>query len=640
MERKEIQAELSKLIRLLKMEKDEDLKQYKLRMKNSSFVERRKSGVCWYPVQIEKSSFSSTEQLMVRVSRNTEHKESHLFQSGKLVSLFSNADSKTDEDEAVSGIVNTVRDHEMLITLQTDDEPDWLHDGKIGVQLLFDENSYREMERGLKLLVENPDKRLQELSLILLGGRPPQFIEVPKINLPELNISQNEALNKVLSAKDVAIIHGPPGTGKTTTLIRAIVQTLQKETQILVCAPSNAAADLVAEKLGYENVAVVRIGNPARVTEEILSKTLDAKITKHDRYKELKSLRKSAEEYRSLGRKYKRNFGPEEREQRRALLAEAKMYRIEANMLADFIKEDVLAKTRVVVTTLVGSANIVLRNMYFSTVFIDEAAQGLEPATWLPITKASRVIFAGDHHQLPPTIKSYEAAKGGLEVTLFEKTIARTDAAVMLSEQYRMHEKIMGFSARYFYKGELRANEMVATRSIFPDDAAVEFIDTAGCGFIEETNSESRSVMNPEEMHLLFKHLVGYLEAVEALHLLDEIQNIAIISPYKAQVTLMQERFADFDTIPLFSAISINTIDSFQGQERDIVYISLVRSNERQDIGFLKDIRRMNVALTRARKKLVIIGDSSTICAHPFYNEFFDYINEIGAYRSAFEFLY
>ncbi len=642
MGRKEIQEEITKLINLLYREKQEDLKQYQAKIKNTSFAERRKSGICWYPVKIEKSTYSSTERLMVRVSRPREHNESHMFQSGKLVSLFSNAYDNQEDSESVNGVVNRALENEMIITLNTDDHPDWIYDGKLGVQLLFDENSYREMEAGLKKLLTSEDERIEELKQILLGNKEATFVDNYTMNLPELNPSQNLALNKVLSAKDIAIIHGPPGTGKTTTLVQSIVQVLKKETQVLVCAPSNTAVDLIVEKLGTEGIDVVRIGHPARVNDEVMNQTLDSKIAKHSQYKELKTLKKSAEEYRNLGHKYKRNFGPEEREQRRLLLSEAKRFKTEANLLSDYIKNDILDKTRVIATTLVGANNDALRGKKFSTVFIDEAAQGLEPATWLPILKSEKVVFAGDHCQLPPTIKSFAVAKEGLEVTLFEKAIQRNAADIMLQEQYRMNNKIMEFSNKQFYNGKLKANKEVDNWTIFPEDLPIEFVDTAGCGFYEQSNPESKSAYNTEEADLLFKHLNNYLESIKVLGLSDTVGSLGIISPYKAQVKHMQEAFDDKvpDDILPKGKIAVNTIDSFQGQERDVIYISLVRSNDKGEIGFLKDTRRMNVAMTRAKKKLVIIGDSGTICSHPFYNSFVDYINEIGAYRSAYELMY
>ncbi len=642
MSRKEIQEEISILINLLRREKDEDLKQYNLKIKNTSPNEQRKQGVCWYPIQLEKTTFSSAERPIIRVSRNHEHREAHMFQSGRLVQLFSNYKNNDNEYEHVNGVVNQVRDHDMIITLNANDTPEWAYNGKIGVQLLFDDNSYREMETALKSLLTTSEKNIEHLKSVLLGDEKANFSPSTSITIAELNNSQNEALNNVIQAQDVAIIHGPPGTGKTTTVVQAIKETLQKETQVLVCAPSNAAVDLLAEKLLLEGISVVRIGHPARVTDEMLNTTLDSKITKHQQYKELKSLRKSADEYKTLGHKYKRNFGPSEREQRHLLLTEAKRFRAEANLLADYIKKDILDKSRVIATTLVGANNFALKDKTFETVFIDEAAQGLEPACWIPILKAKRVIFAGDHFQLPPTIKSFDAAKEGLAITLFEKAINRNKADILLSVQYRMNKKIMEFSNREFYNSKLEAHDSVADHTVFPDDLAIEFIDTAGCGFVEENHPENKSSFNPEEMELLFTHLSKYIESLKAFKQIENINSIGIISPYKAQVSLLQETYQERNPFGdnFKPKININTIDSFQGQERDIIYISLVRSNENGEIGFLADTRRMNVAMTRARKKLVIIGDSGTIGTNPFYNNFLDYINEIGAYKSAFEFLY
>jgi ATP-dependent RNA/DNA helicase IGHMBP2 len=299
----------------------------------------------------------------------------------------------------------------------------------------------------------------------------------------------------------------------------------------------------------------------------------------------------------------------------------------------------ILSKAQVIASTLVGANNYHLKGMHFHSVFIDEAAQALEPACWIPILKSQRVVFAGDHFQLPPTIKSYEAAKNGLDETLFEKAIRRNNADAMLREQYRMHDKIMEFSNGYFYKGQLVANENVKSWTTFTDDPPMEFIDTAGTGFFEQIEQETRSSFNKEEANLLFRHLDDYLRQLELHGGLEKITNIGIISPYKAQVSLLQDLFDEkyADSPDLARKVAINTVDSFQGQERDIIYISMVRSNEKGEIGFLADTRRMNVAMTRARKKLVIIGDSATIGTNPFYEKFLDYINDIEAYRSAFE---
>ena len=489
---KKIQEELQNLLTLLKIEKEEDLLQYSQRMQSASPVQRRKEGVCWYPVILERTAYDAGERLLVKILRPKEHKESHLFQSGKLVSLFSNQGNDFDEESA-SGVVNYVREHEMLITLNSDEVPEWIHRGKLGVQLLFDENSYREMESALKYLIKTEDERLQQLKHILLGETEAVFDNKNHIELKELNQSQNEALNLVLNARDIAIVHGPPGTGKTTTLVGAISETLKEEKQVLVCAPSNSAIDLLAEKLGNAGINVLRIGHPARVTQEILGQTLDYRITQHSSYRDLKAVRRQADEYRNMGHKYKRNFGTREREQRKLLLTEAKKLREEAEHLAFYITTDILSKAQVIATTLVGAANYVLKGMRFPTVFIDEASQALEPATWIPVLKSGRIVLAGDHWQLPPTVKSIDAARAGLSETLFEKAVKRNKADKMLNEQYRMNTIIMDFSNRYFYKNELRANRRVSDWKILEDDRVMEFIDTAGCGFFEQTEEETRS---------------------------------------------------------------------------------------------------------------------------------------------------
>ena len=638
MSRKDIQEELKHLLVLLKKEKEEDLLVYKRKMTGTSLNERRKQGVCWYPVNLEKTKFDAGERLLVKISRPLEHRESHMFQSGKLVSLFSNAGKNHENSEVVNGVVNQVSEHELLMTLNSDTAPQWIEDGYLGVQLLFDENAYREMENALKFLIKTKEERINQLKGILLGGLEAQFDLKPPISRSGLNESQNKALNLIRNAKDVAIVHGPPGTGKTTTLVHAILDMLKDEAHVLVCAPSNAAVDLLVEKLDTEGVDVVRMGHPARVTQNILSNTMDARIARHADYRNLKSLLKKADEFRSLAKKYKRNFGPAEREQRKMLFAEASKFKEEAEHLEFYIINSILSSAHVIASTLVGANNYNMKGMKFKTVFIDEASQALEPAAWIPITKANRVVFAGDHFQLPPTIKSFEAAKQGLEVTLFEKAINRNQADVMLQEQYRMHEKIMNFSSRYFYEDQLIPNEQVKHWKVFDEDQPVEFIDTAGTGYFEQVDSETKSSYNKEEAGLLFRHFTKYTDQASVNGAAIKIQNIGIISPYKAQVGLLKDLFDEsFKEEDLISKVAINTVDSFQGQERDIIYISLVRSNEKGEIGFLSDIRRMNVAMTRAKKKLVIVGDSATIGRHEFYEQFLDYINEIGAYRSAFE---
>jgi superfamily I DNA and/or RNA helicase len=454
-----------------------------------------------------------------------------------------------------------------------------------------------------------------------------------------LNDSQQQALKKVLESRDVAFIHGPPGTGKTTTLVQAIRQTITEEKQVLVCAPSNAAVDLLVDKLSEQGLQALRIGHPARVTEQSLSKTLDYRISSHPDYKELRNLRKRMEQLRATALKYKRKFGYHEKEQRRLLMQEVKMLKADADLLEFYIVNDLMQTMEAICCTLVGSSHPVMRGKKFKTVFIDEAGQALEPASWIPLLRAERVIFAGDHQQLPPTIKSQEAARKGLAKTLFEKGIERQpDQVSMLQVQYRMHEKIMEFSSGYFYQDKLIAHESVRTRLLRPDHLPVLFIDTAGCGFNEKQDPETLSRYNPEEAALLIQQAETLVEDIGTTTWLDGQITMGIITPYSAQVDQLH-KLAEASAIlePLYRFITINTVDAFQGQERDVIAIGFVRSNDNGEVGFLSDIRRTNVAMTRARKKLIMIGDSATLSSHPFYMDLLEFVQREGFYKSAFE---
>ncbi len=638
-----INKKLQHTAKLLEIEKNEDLALFRQQLQAESFTERRNKGVLWYPVAIEETTFDSGERLIVKATRHSEHLQSHLFQSGKLVSIFHNRSNNSDTEEySVSGVVNSVRDNQMIITLNTEEIPEWITFGKIGIQLLFDDYSYREMQKTLQYLIETDEKRINQLKEIILGDKEAVFEHKYLIENPRLNAGQNKALNLIDSALDIAIVHGPPGTGKTTTIVNAVLHTLKKEKQILVCAPSNAAVDLLVEKLSEQGTNIVRIGHPARVEDKILHRTIDYQITQHPDYQILKKLKREVKDIKKSAGKYKRNFGDKERQQRNELYKQARQVNDEIKHLSFHITNSILNSAEVIATTLVGANHHLLQGRRFSTVFIDEAAQGLEPATWIPIAKANRVIFAGDHNQLPPTLKSIKAAKDGLEITLFEKAIKNNSADVMLEEQYRMHEKIMAFSSKFFYKNKLFANPIVAEHLVFQGDTPVEFIDTVGMDYTEQGDERTLSTYNPDEIELLFKHLADYLYKVEQNKSTANLQNIGIIAPYRAQVVLLQKYFDENFNAPeeYKKIISVNTIDSFQGQERDVIYISLVRSNSKGKIGFLSDIRRLNVAMTRARKKLVIIGDSSTISTHDFYAKFIEYVTQINAYKSGFEIIY
>ena len=632
--------ELQQQIQLLRLEKEADLEYYRQKILNASLEERKKNGLCWHPVSLSGQHYSLGEKVVVRVARSDHHLPRGAFQSGKIVRLFAHPG---DERSAVSGVVNEANRSTMTITLNTSKLPDWASGGGLGVDLLFDEMAYREMEKALKQVIEAKRPRLHELREVLLGHAPARFSKLPAPRVPALNDSQNDALDQVIRAQDVAIVHGPPGTGKTTTLVQAIVQTAYVEQQVLVCAPSNAAVDLLTEKLSEQGLQVVRLGHPARVDETNLGRTIDARITKHPYYKDLKTIRRRSEELRELGLKHKRKFGAPERNQRRHLLREASQLREEAQQLEHYIVADIFAQAQVVACTLVGAASNQLRGFRFETVFIDEAAQALEAASWIPVLKADRVILAGDHFQLPPTVKSYDAARQGLSETLFEKCIQRhqkrdsPSVDSLLQVQYRMNERIMRFSGRYFYQDALVAHVSVRDATL-ADQPPVTWLDTAGCGFVEQKEAETLSTYNAEEAQMLLKHFLNTVEAVGVDHLLDQQITFGVIAPYKAQVRVLNELFAEAEALqPLQDLLTIDTVDAFQGREREVIYISLVRSNVKGEIGFLGDIRRTNVALTRAKKMLVVVGDSATLGSHPFYGELLDYINEIDAYRSAFE---
>jgi ATP-dependent RNA/DNA helicase IGHMBP2 len=637
--------ELKNTLQLLKQEQQADLEQYKQKVLLKSISQKKKEGICWYPVQIDRSYIGTGERLIVEIRRTNNFEQRHLFQSGKAVSLFSNA-TNTPHRDHVNGVINFVRDNTMVITLNVDDLPDWIDNGSIGVDVMFDELSYREMEAATKAVIKAEEGRIAELREILLGYQQASFEESNANDLvniqetiPQLNSSQQSALKKILSARDVGIIHGPPGTGKTTTLVAGILKTIEKEKQVLVCAPSNAAIDLLVEKLSDAGLNVLRLGHPARVTEQSLSKTLDARITNHEYYKDLRGMRRKMEELRSLALKYKRNYGRDEREQRKQLMNEVKALRADADTLEFYITNNLIEKSDVIACTLVGSSHYTLRGRRFKTVFIDEAAQSLEPACWIPLLKSDRVIFAGDHHQLPPTIKSVEAAKNGLAVTLMEKCIKKNPAAAsMLQVQYRMHEAIMQFSSQYFYKGELRAYKSIKRNLLREDEPPIDYVDTAGCGYLEEQDPETLSRLNKEEASLLIKVIESLIRTIGAENWVHEKISMGIITPYSAQVehiTRLVE--ASEEIINIRPLVTINTVDAFQGQERDVIAISLVRSNDKGEVGFLGDIRRTNVAITRARKKLIVVGDSATLGSHPFYLQWIDYVQKNEFYKSAFE---
>jgi ATP-dependent RNA/DNA helicase IGHMBP2 len=628
-----------RLLELLKIEREEDKQSYQRLIERSSVSERRAGGLAWYPIAIRGQEMSRGDYLTVEVERTTHQDLPHQLRFGMPAVLFSNHEPKTDR---VEGVISYQGGNRLKITLRADELPEWSRDGKLGIDLLFDDNSYDEMQNALKAADSlGTSEKEGHLIKVLTGEKAPSFDnDIYPVTLPKLNPSQQRAVQQILSAQELAIVHGPPGTGKTTTLVQAIKALIKKDNQpVLVVAPSNTAVDLLSEKLSEEGLNVLRVGNPVRVSERLSALTLDSKMSSHPSVKDIKALKKQANEYKNMAHKYKRHFGKAERDQRKALFDEAHRIMKDVANMEQYVIDDLLAKTQVVAATLVGSNHYTVRNMKYRTVVIDEAGQALEPACWIPILKAEKVIFAGDHLQLPPTIKSEEAAKGGLSTTLLEKCVAlHPGSVVLLEEQYRMNEAIMGYSSKVFYDDKLKAHESVAGRVLFAGEAPLAFIDTAGCGFDEKL--EGTSSTNPEEAAFLFRHLTQLAAEFAAVNPKQEdFPSIAIISPYKEQINILKEQLAHAsDLKPYLDKIAVNTIDSFQGQERDVVYISMTRSNTERQIGFLADIRRMNVAMTRARKKLVVIGDSATLSVLPFYENFIAYAEGLNAYQSAWEF--
>ncbi len=637
-----IAEELKHGLKLLKLEWQEDLAQYQKKFLNTSLSEKKKEGITWHPILLKKSKIGMGERLLVEVERpDSNHPSS--FSSGKSVSFFSTQEGYQGAENRANGVINQVNANTMVVTLQADELPEWMEKNRLGVDLLFDEASYREMEFALKKVIAADLPRLKEISHCLLGESKPIFTEKRVTQAKNLNDSQNLACELISQAKDVAVVHGPPGTGKTTTLIEAIQDAVISNQSILVCAPSNAAVDLLVEKLSDRGIETLRLGHPARVEEKILNQTLDAKTAFHDSYRDLKKLRKETNQYLNLAKQYKRNFGPEERAQRKLLYAEVSRIRGAAKSLEEYIQYDIFQRTQVFATTLVGASSYHLKGMTFDVVFIDEAAQGLEAATWIPILKAKKVVFAGDHFQLPPTIKSFQAGKAGLAQTLFEKVILRNpQAAQLLDLQYRMPEVIMGFSNEWFYQGKLKAAEITKSH-LLEEEASMEWIDTAGSGYTDQVEAESLSTFNPEEAKFACEHLNRLIQTIGMSKFKVEGWTIGLIAPYGAQVRLIRSLIYDSFDFPNLKSISesitIDTVDGFQGQERDLMLISLTRSNDRGEIGFLSEERRMNVALTRAKRKLVLIGDSSTLAIHPFFDSLLGYVEEKGGYRSVWEFL-
>ena len=608
---------------LLKMEYEYEKEQFKQQTELMGVGRKIKRGMCWYPLNLGRSYYNALNQLVVEVERREDKEIEHLFEYGRPVCFFTQDATGHLSYLDFSATVNYVDEDRMVVILPNPDALLALQGKEVlGMQLYFDETSYRLMFDALKRVISAKNNRLAELREIFHGAQPASSFSFQPIRFPWLNPAQEAAVNKVLHAKDVAIVHGPPGTGKTTTLVEAIYETLHRESQVLVCAQSNMAVDWISEKLVDRGVSVLRIGNPSRVNDKMLSFTYERRFESHPDYPHLWGIRRAIREL------YSRNRKGAERENIRQKINSLKD---RATELEIRINESLFSEARVIACTLASSANRLLMGQKFGTLFIDEAAQALEAACWIPIAKADRVIFAGDHCQLPPTVKCYEALRGGLGETLMQAVVRNKPGVVsLLTLQYRMNDEIMRFSSEWFYGGVLRSAPEVKYRSILDFDTPIEWMNTEGMDCNEEFVGESYGRINKPEAELCIGQLKRYITRIGRERFLSERIDVGIISPYKAQVQYLRQLMKrDSFFKPYRQLITVNTVDGFQGQERDVILISLVRANEEGQIGFLNDLRRMNVAITRARMKLIILGDASTLTRHAFYRKLYDYIKSL-----------
>ena len=624
--------ELQRQRALLQLEYDEEKRAFQQQTETLGMLRRVKRGDAWMPLRVGKSYYNSLNQYCVALFRHSDNDIDHNFEFGRPVQFFVQREKGIQFFNS-TGTVSFVDGDRMVVIV-----PDGfsvadlqITDGQIGIQLFFDETSYRLMFDALERTMRAKG-RLAYLRDLFYSHQKAETFSFPDMGFSYLNETQQHAVNEVLRAKDVAIVHGPPGTGKTTTLVEAIYETLRRESQVLVCAQSNMAVDWISEKLVDRGLNVLRIGNPVRVDDKMLSFTYERRFEAHPDYPQLWSIRKAIRELRSQ-RKRTDNW-------------HQKMDRLKsrATELEIRINAELFGEARVIACTLVGSANRLLDGMKFGTLFIDEAAQALEAACWIPIRRACRVIFAGDHCQLPPTVKCYEALKGGLGRTLMEHVAEqKPEVVTLLRIQYRMHEDIMRFSSNWFYHNQMIAAPEVKHRSILDLDLPMTWIDTSEYSersddndhsekpsFHEEFVGESFGRVNKVEAELTLLSLQAYFELIGKERILSERLDVGIISPYRAQVQYLRQLIRKKEWIkPFRMRISVNTVDGFQGQERDIIVISLVRSNEEGQIGFLRDLRRMNVAITRARMKVIILGNRNTLTHHPFYRKLWDYMKSL-----------
>ncbi len=612
-------SDLQRQASLLRTEMEYERETYAARLADSALSGRVHEAGCLYPVTLGESRYNALDQLLLTLTFTPDDDTENDFEPGKPVAFFHLTDNAAKElphqcyiEQVGSGFLTvSVPGRSALMSLR-----DTADHRLLGVRLCVDTTSYRVMLDALHEASRNENERFVHLRDTLLGTLQPQFRSLPRIFLPWLNPSQQQAVQQVIEARETAIIHGPPGTGKTTTLVEAIIETLRHETQVLVCAPSNAAVDWISGQLSRRGVPVLRVGNPLRMSNEMLDCSYERRFAAHPDYAELWSIRRTLRDSQGKGREQQ---------------ARLSKLRDRATELEIRINADLFDQARVVSCTLIGSAYHILEHRHFPTLFIDEAAQALEPACWAAILKCDRVIFSGDPQQLPPTVKCPEAAHAGLSVTLMQKVTETKPACVtLLTVQYRMHRDIMGFSSRWFYHGRLTADPAVADRLVSPLDTPLTWVDTSQCRFGERA-SRTGSRSNAEEARLLIHSLRDYIDMIGFEKIQNERTDFGIISPYRAQVRLVRrllklQKF--FRTMR--HQITVNTVDGFQGQERDVIVISMVRDNDEGAVGFLGDLRRMNVAMTRARMKLIVVGNAETLSRHRFYAQLAEWFQAHG----------
>ena len=617
---------------LLEIEYNHEKEEFRKQTETMGVERKVRRGDAWFPVSIGRSYYNSLNQMVVEVMRQPGSDIEHNFEAGRPVCFFTiKNDTSTAGAKATKGgsklqylsftaTVSYAEQDRMVVALPDSGRiVDLQRQDALGVQLFFDETSYRLMFEALDRVIRARSGRLADLRDIFYTKAPASRYTFDAMRFPWLNASQEKAVNEVLWAKDVAVVHGPPGTGKTTTLVEAIFETLRRESQVLVCAQSNMAVDWISEKLVDRGINVLRIGNPTRVNDKMLSFTYERRFEAHPDYPQLWSIRKAIRDLRQQ-RKHADSW-------------HQKMDRLKsrATELELRIRSSLFGEARVIASTLTGAANRVLEGEKYSTLFIDEAAQALEAACWIAIRKAGRVVLAGDHCQLPPTVKSIMALKGGLGKTLMERIVEnKPETVTLLKMQYRMNEQIMKFSSEWFYHGMVESAPTVSHRGILDYDTPMMWIDTAECDGKEEFVGENFGRINRAEAELTLQTLQQYFEKIGKQRILEESIDVGIISPYRAQVQLLRKELRKREFFrPYRHLLTVNTVDGFQGQERDIILISLVRSNDGGDIGFLRDLRRMNVAITRARMKLIILGSSETMTSHPFYKKLYEYVGQL-----------